>query len=771
MNSMNQSRVMPWLLLLLSAFVAGCGSDAGRDPILGIGADVVAAAPTVTAVTPADGATGVALNTTITATFSEPVQALTAANFTVTCEAPCVNPTGTISMNSAGTVATFTLSSGTLLRPLTQYTGTVSGATSIATGLSMEAPFTWRFTTTATPPVVTSVAPSNNATGVPVNNTVISAQFSEPVVALTGANFTVTCEDPCTSPTGTISMNSTSRVATFVADADLEPQTQYTATVSDAESIASGLTMVNPFVWRFTTAQTPDTTRPRVTLTVPATTDPGPTTDVPTNTAITAAFTEEMDPLTIDDTSFTLTCDAPCVAPDGVVSYTVGSAIATFKPDPPGTLLEDNTTYTATITDAATDLAGNQLAGNQAPLPDPSDYVWTFTTSVAVEPQPVTVVDTNPVDGDVDVCPSASVSAIFDAPSGERMDPDSLTPNTFLLVEVAPGSPVVDAASVTLDQATGLTATFKPLDLLVEGTTYRATIVSGANGVKDLAIPANEMENDFSWEFTVGPDTGACLAQIDMGLATPFAIAATAGLTNTPTAPITTINGDVVLDPNFTCNAVSVPNDGTFGLCGGSPPTLNGQVITNTFPDTTTSGFVKDDLNAAFLSITPSAGPPAAGSLDGGTPLPAPTTLGAETGSALVFLDNYFTPGVYTSGTSILITDDILLDAQGNPDAVFVFQSASTLTTEDGAASPGVHTRILLTGGAKASNVWWQVASSATIGTFTEFEGNILAAFDITLKTGATSCGRMMSGAWEGGSGAIVLDSNLVSVPGNGCPE
>jgi hypothetical protein len=153
--------------------------------------------------------------------------------------------------------------------------------------------------------------------------------------------------------------------------------------------------------------------------------------------------------------------------------------------------------------------------------------------------------------------------------------------------------------------------------------------------------------------------------------------------------------------------------------------------------------------------------------LGGATNLPAGTTLGAVTGSAQVLGDNYFTAGVYQSLTSILISDDITLDGQGDPNARFIFQSSSTLDTADGAASPGVHTRIILTGGAMASNVWWQVGSSATIGTNTEFYGNILAAYDITMKTGATACGRSMAGAWVGGAGAFVFDSNIVSVPGH----
>ena len=248
----------------------------------------------------------------------------------------------------------------------------------------------------------------------------------------------------------------------------------------------------------------------------------------------------------------------------------------------------------------------------------------------------------------------------------------------------------------------------------------------------------------------------------DLGVASTFGMASTAGVTNTGA---TTINGDVVLaTPTVTCNAVAVPGGaGTagFGLCGGSPPTLNsGSVVTPSVPDATTATNVKAAMNAAFLSITPPAGPPAAGSRGGATNIPAGTTLGEPTGSPLVQGDNLFVPGLYQSLTSILITGDLTLDAQGNSNAVFIFQSSSTTGTAPGA-------RILLVNGAKASNVFWQVASSATLGTNTVWEGNILAAADITMNTGATSCGRLWSGAWVGGSGAFVFDSNVVSVPGN----
>jgi hypothetical protein len=265
---------------------------------------------------------------------------------------------------------------------------------------------------------------------------------------------------------------------------------------------------------------------------------------------------------------------------------------------------------------------------------------------------------------------------------------------------------------------------------------------------------------------SAGP-AGVTTASI-LGTAAPFGIAATAGITNTNTVPITTINGNVVLDPTLTCNGTAVPGgsgSAGFGLCNSTAPTsvpaLTGTVFITGNPPTAQ---VIADLKAGFLKITPPAGPPAAGSLGGATNLPAGTTLGAATGSALVLNDNLFYPGVYQSLTSIMVTGDLTLDAQGNPDAVFVFQSSSSVGTAAGGPTPATRTRILLKNGAKASNVWWQAATSATLGLYSEFQGNILASATITMKTGATSCGRLLAGAFT--AGAFVFDSNVVSVPG-----
>jgi hypothetical protein len=339
-----------------------------------------------------------------------------------------------------------------------------------------------------------------------------------------------------------------------------------------------------------------------------------------------------------------------------------------------------------------------------------------------------------------------SITATFDL----AMDPASINPANFKLAPAA-GVALVPA-SVSYNAATRV-ATFTTSSALMPDTAYTAVVLKPVT-----STTGTPMSCDYSWNFKTAATAAATPPAVNLGRASTYGIAATAGITNTLTNPITHINGNVVLNPTATCNAVMVDNTGGFGLCGGAAPTINGTVVTPTHPDTTTADAVQADLRAAYLSITPPAGPPAAGSLGGATNIPAGTTLGAPTGSAMVQGDNVFTPGVYQSTTSIMITGDLTLDGQDDPNASFIFQSSSTVGT-----APG--TRILLINGAKASNVFWQAGSSATLNTNTIWQGNILAGADISMTTGATSCGRLFAGAFT--SGAFVFDSNVVSVPGH----
>ena len=105
-------------------------------------------------------------------------------------------------------------------------------------------------------PRVIAVTPLNNATGVPINNPVISATFSEPMAPIVGgATFTVIASAPAASPTGTVTLDATNRIATFTLTpgTTLAPLNLYTATVTGAKSLTTGLAMVGPYAWSFTT--------------------------------------------------------------------------------------------------------------------------------------------------------------------------------------------------------------------------------------------------------------------------------------------------------------------------------------------------------------------------------------------------------------------------------------------------------------------------------------------------------------------------------------
>src|SRR5438067_3512227 len=112
------------------------------------------------------------------------------------------------------------------------------------------------------------------------------------------------------------------------------------------------------------------------------------------------------------------------------------------------------------------------------------------------------------------------------------------------------------------------------------------------------------------------------------------------------------------------------------------------------------------------------------------------------------------TPGLYTSTSSLEISSgDLTLDAQGNANAVFIFQMASTLTMTTGR-------QVILSGGAQAANIFWVVGSSATLGTGSVFEGNILALASITVTTGAAVEGRLLAR-----TAAVTLDTNTITKP------
>ncbi len=211
----------------------------------------------------------------------------------------------------------------------------------------------------------------------------------------------------------------------------------------------------------------------------------------------------------------------------------------------------------------------------------------------------------------------------------------------------------------------------------------------------------------------IGAPATSMAAQLPVNLGTASTFALLAGSTITSTGP-TIINGDVGVHPGT-----------TFTL--GVPPAIVTGTIHLGDP---VAAQAKADLLTAYNDAT------------GRTPVTIATELGGTT----------LTPGAYNSAAGdFQITGTLTLDGGGDPNAVFVFQAASTLTT---ATSSNVH----LINNARSSHVYWQVGSSATLGVTSHFEGSILAQASITAKTGSTVKGQLLAL-----TGAVTVDSLTVT--------
>ena len=198
-------------------------------------------------------------------------------------------------------------------------------------------------------------------------------------------------------------------------------------------------------------------------------------------------------------------------------------------------------------------------------------------------------------------------------------------------------------------------------------------------------------------------------ATVGLGSAASFSVLA--GSTVTNTGP-TTMFGDLGLSP-------------------GSSVTGAPQVLGQTHVDDAVAIGAKNALTTAYNDA---AGRPSNGS--------AGTDLSGQT----------FLPGVRTASSSLLLSSgSVTLDAQGDPNAVFIFQIGSTLITGSG-------TTVSLVNGAQACNVFWQVGSSATLGTGTRFVGTIMASASITANTAATIHGRLLAQ-----TAAVTMDTNTIT--------
>jgi hypothetical protein len=204
-----------------------------------------------------------------------------------------------------------------------------------------------------------------------------------------------------------------------------------------------------------------------------------------------------------------------------------------------------------------------------------------------------------------------------------------------------------------------------------------------------------------------------------------------------------------------TPNPVELGSAAGFAVLAGTTVTNTGGSIINgdlgVWPGTAVTGFGPGRVNGTIH-----AGDVAAHHAQASLTIAYDDAAGRKTGVVGVAGDlggQTLGPGLYKSTSTLAITGDLTLDAKGDPNAVFVFQIASGLTVNSTSG-------IVLSGGAQATNVFWQVGSSATLGVGSAFKGTILALTSISIATGATLDGRAL--AQHGG---VTLQSNAIVAP------
>jgi LmbE family N-acetylglucosaminyl deacetylase len=492
--------------------------------------------PTVAGVTPADGATNVSAGTSVSATFSEPVAAASVNTGTFVLRN---GGGGTIAATVSSSGSTATLQPTFALAPSTTYTATlVSGSAGIKdlAGNPLAADSTWTFTTAAGPSCPCSLFAANAVPLVPADTDTtpyeLGVRFKSDVSGyITGIRFykgsgnTGTHVGHLWTSTGTQLAAATftgetttgwQRVS-FATPVAVSANTVYVASYTDP---AGRHALDRPF---FTTQYNnaplrapadgdgggngvytegsgfpnqssqasnywvdvsfvttlADTTPPTVASVTPA----SGAGNVSLGAAVSATFSEPVMAASVTGTTFVLR--------DGggnTVPATVSASGATVSLQPTAAL-QPSTTYTATLLSGPSgvkDLAGNALA---------ADFSWSFTTLVP-DTTPPTVVSVTPSSGASNVSIGTSVSATF----SETVSAASVNAASFVLRDSG-GNAVPATVS-----SSGSSATLQPSAALQLGATYTATLLSGQNGVKDLA--GNALASDFTWSFTtVPPDT------------------------------------------------------------------------------------------------------------------------------------------------------------------------------------------------------------------------------------------------------------------------
>ncbi|HLD51740.1 MAG TPA: Ig-like domain-containing protein [Sediminibacterium sp.] len=664
----------------------------------------IAICPEVVSTDPVAGAINVPTIKVIAATFNEPMNPATINNSTFLLQEGTVLVSGAVSYT--GSTASFTPS--VPLKSNTVYTATITTGAKDNLKSSMIQNYVWSFNTGAVPTVV-STDPVNDAANVALIKNV-SATFSTAMNPATITSSSFILKQGVNVIAGGVTYSGTTAVFTPVAS--FLENTVYTATIVKTSKDLAGNAMVADYTWSFATG-----TIPIVVSTSPV----NGAADVVLNKVVTASFSKVMNPATMDRTTFLLSNGTTPVLGD--VTYTGNTA--SFKPV---VNLLPNTLYTGTITTGVRDSSGNALASN---------YTWTFRTGVLLDIIKPLVVSTDPINGAFNVPLNKVITATF----SENMDLSSINNTTFL---VKNGTATIPG-TITY---TGKVASFVPTGGLASNTLYTGTITIGARD-----ISGNTLASDYTWTFTTIPPV-VIPPVISPTLIVFGVFGGNAGITNQglntvinnggigTTAASTLITGfhDMITGDVYTETPLNVGRvNGRIHTAPPAPGSAASAIIA-------AQGLA--DANALYLSTAPAAKP---GGID-----PGAGELGGLT----------LAPGVYksASGTFKISNGNLTLDAKGDPNAVWVFQTASGLTV--GIAGPTGAKSVIMINGGQPKNVFWHVGSAATIngaggGTMV---GTIIAYAGVTFSTPGNATQTILNGRALSLNASVTMVNTTINV-------
>jgi hypothetical protein len=558
-------------------------------------------------------------------------------------------------------------------------------------------------------PVVESTSPTSNELGVSVNK-VVTITFNTELDPSTITDNSITLTG--TGPVEGI-VTYSGKTASFTPSSPLSENTTYTGRVTTLVKDLLGNALQTDYVWAFTTGLV---LRPIVISTDPI----NNATEVALNKVIAATFSVPMNPTTLNATTFNVKQGLNTVM--GAISYS--GSVVSFTPTGP---LLANTTYTATITTGAKNTLGTALA---------SDFVWTFTTGVNP-----TVTATDPLNNATGVTLLKTVTANFNI----AMDPSTINATSFTLKQ--------DTTSIagTVSYA-GTTASFDPTASLKPGLVYTATITTNAKSTAGIPLAMN-----YVWNFTttLSPQIVVLPPSVNLGSAAIFgAFGGNAGVTNQGLN--TTVNGSIGTTAASTLVTGLHDANAIYSETPLNVGNVTGRIYTAPpAPGTATSFAIANqglmDANAAYISISPASKP---GGID-----PGAGELGGLT----------LAPGIYksASGTFKISNGNLTLDAQGNPNATWIFQTEAGLTV--GIAGPTGAKSIIMKNGALPKNVFWYVGSSATIngaggGTMV---GTIIADSGVSFSTAGNAAQTVLNGRAISLISSVTLVNTTVNVPSN----